>query len=766
MSVSAPGKAFLIGEYAVLEGAPSLVTAVDVRAVAHAPREGGRGQVSSVVHCAHARAVEYLQQAGVEAAGDEGFPEVDTGRFYQGSRKLGLGSSAAVTAAVVGYHLAAHGLDPRDPEVLRDALELAMAAHAEAQGGGGSGADVAAAVLGGTLRFEQGKAVSVRPLPGLHLGFVDAGYPAITSELVRRVRQGQAAHPDRYAAAMAVLSDAARRFIDAYLLDDGVASPSLPEAELQARFERLREATDLHNRGLLMLQELAGATFITAEIATIIEQAEAAGLCAKPSGASGGDLVLVMATDRSALDRLGERLRRVHGLVLRTDLVADAEGLRAEARLPTNSRLAGFFKLSIDARRRAVAEASGLSMERLRELDAGSFDVQRANHMIENVVGTLELPLAIATNFRVNGRDFLVPMCVEEASVVAAASNAAKMIRAGGGFAAHSDPPWMIAQVQLTPPSDGTSTVDANAAAQAIREAGERLLALADEAHPRLLIRGGGARELEVRVVDPAMVVVHVLVDCQDAMGANLLNTVAETVAPELEALTGWQAGLRILSNLSDRRCAHVSARVPPEALAGRGYSGPQVVDGIVSASRFAELDPYRATTHNKGIMNGVDAVVLATGNDWRAMEAAAHAYAARDGRYGPLAIWRKDEAGWLEGTMSLPAAVGVVGGATRTHPVARLALEILGCQSGAELGQVMAAAGLASNLAALRALATEGISRGHMSLHARSVALGAGAQGSEVEALARALVDSGEIKAERAAALLLQMRTTGRTDA
>src|SRR5690606_12441474 len=193
-----------------------------------------------------------------------------------------------------------------------------------------------------------------------------------------------------------------------------------------------------------------------------------------------------------------------------------------------------------------------------------------------------------------------------------------------------------------------------------------------------LLIRGGGARELEVRVVDPAMVVVHVLVDCQDAMGANLLNTVAETVAPELEALTGWQAGLRILSNLSDRRCAHVSARVPPEALAGRGYSGPQVVDGIVSASRFAELDPYRATTHNKGIMNGVDAVVLATGNDWRAMEAAAHAYAARDGRYRPLAIWRRGEDGHLEGQMSLPTAVGVVGGATRVHPVCRLALEIL----------------------------------------------------------------------------------------
>lgn len=762
VSVSAPGKAFLIGEYAVLEGAPSLVTAVDVRAVAHDPLPGEPlPQVTSVVRCAHARVVEYLQQIGVATAGDDGFAVVDTGRFHAGARKLGLGSSAAVTAAVVGYHLAAHGLDPRDPEVLSDALELAMAAHAEAQGGGGSGADVAAAVLGGTLRFQAGKATPVRPLPGLHMGFVDAGYPAITSELVRRVRQGQAAHPEKYDAAMAVLSDAARRFIDAYLLPDASVegAAALPEPELQERFARLRQATAAHNQGLRMLQEMAGVTFVTAEIATIIEQAEALGLAAKPSGASGGDLVVVLATDRSQLDRLGERLRRVHGLVLRTDLVGHAEGLRADRRPPTNSRIGGFFKLSVEERRRAISEATGVPMERLAELDAGSFDVHRANHMIENVVGTLELPLAIATNFRINGRDYLVPMCVEEASVVAAASNAAKMIRAGGGFGAHSDPPWMIAQVQLTPLPDGPP--DADAAALAIRQSADRLLALADEAHPRLIIRGGGARELEVRVVDPAMIVVHVLVDCQDAMGANLLNTVAETVAPALEALTGWQAGLRILSNLSDRRCAHVSARIPPQALEGKGFGGPQVVDGIVSASRFAELDPYRATTHNKGIMNGVDAVVLATGNDWRAMESAAHAYAARSGRYGPLAVWRKGEDGWLEGHMSLPAAVGVVGGATRTHPVARLALEILGCKGGAELGQVMAAAGLASNLAALRAMVTEGISRGHMSLHARSVALGAGAEGPEVEQLARALVEHGEIKAERAVLLLAELRAT-----
>ncbi|MEM9462071.1 MAG: hydroxymethylglutaryl-CoA reductase, degradative [Myxococcota bacterium] len=757
--VSAPGKAFLIGEYAVLEGAPSIVTAVDVRAVAHAPADGVTPTMSAVVRCAHARAMDYLQQVG-EADVGESAPVVDTGRFYLGARKLGLGSSAAVTAAVVGYHLATHGLDPRDPEVQPVALSLAMAAHAEAQGGGGSGADVAAAVLGGTLYFKQGQAQPVRPLPGLHLGFVDAGYPAITSELVRRVREGEAAHPDKYTAAMEVLSAAAQEFIAAYVTEPSGDAPGSPRPgidDLAERFDRIRAACREHNRGLHLLQDMAGATFITPEIATIIEQTEAAGLAAKPSGASGGDLVVVMAPDATALDRLAEHLRRAHGLVMRTDLRPHADGLRADERLPTNSRLAGFFKLSVAQRREAVATASGLALDRLAQLDAGSFGVQHADGMIENVVGTMELPLAIATNFRINGRDVLVPMCVEEASVVAAASNAAKMIRAGGGFAAHSDPPWMIAQVQLTPPPE--ATLEATPAVAAIEAARERLLARADEAHPRLLIRGGGTRGLEVRVVDPAMIVVHVLVDCRDAMGANLLNTVAETVAPDLEALTGWQAGLRILSNLSDRRCAHLSARVPPEALATGSFAGPQVVDGIVSASRFAELDPYRATTHNKGIMNGVDAVVLATGNDWRAMEASAHAYAARSGRYGPLAVWRKGDDGWLEGEMSLPAAVGVVGGATRTHPVARLALEILGCTSGAELGQVMAAAGLASNLAALRALATEGIQRGHMSLHARSLALGAGAAGPEVEALARALVDCGEIKAERAQQLLQQLR-------
>jgi degradative hydroxymethylglutaryl-CoA reductase len=377
--------------------------------------------------------------------------------------------------------------------------------------------------------------------------------------------------------------------------------------------------------------------------------------------------------------------------------------------------------------------------------------------MIENVVGTFDLPLAVATNFRINGRDVLVPMCVEEASVVAAASNAAKMIREGGGFAAHSDPPWMIAQIQLDKPAGAKHEVMGVLAM--VREHEGELLAVADAEHPRLVGRGGGARAIEVRALAEDMAVVHVLIDCQDAMGANLVNAVAEAVAERLAALTGWEPGLRILSNLADRRRAHVSARVPPEALATKGMQGAEVAARIASASRFAELDPYRAATHNKGIMNGVDAVVLATGNDWRAMESSAHAYAALNGRYGPLATWKVGPGGWLDGTMSLPAAVGVVGGATQAHPVAKIALEILGNPSAAFLGQVMAAAGLASNLAALKAMATEGIQRGHMSLHARSVALSAGAVGAEVEQLAARLVEVGEIKVERAAQLLAQLR-------
>ena len=739
LTVSAPGKAFLIGEYAVLEGAPAYVTAVDVRAVAHDASDDRPAASSAVVNCAHARTAAFLEARGAVIGSA---PAVETGGFTLGHRKLGLGSSAAVAAAVVGYHLAAAGLELADDETRAHALALAQAAHAESQGGTGSGADVATAVHGATIRFVDRKVDAVT-LPGwLALGFVDAGAPAVTSSFVQAVRASATHAAQGYREGMSLLRAAAAGFAEAIAAAGG-------------GFASLREAVALHVRGLEVLQRAAAVPILTDAIVGIVELCAKAGVAAKPSEAGGGDLVVLFAPDRGAIDRLAEPLRQL-GWPLLGELRAPSEGLRTDARVPTVSRLSGFFKLSPAARRRAVAEATGLPPERLEALAQARLDEAHADHMIENVVGTFELPLAIATNFRINGRDVLVPMCVEEASVVAAASNAAKMIREGGGFAAHSDPPWMIAQVQLVREGARRSAVDVLAV---VREHEHELLALADAAHPRLVARGGGARAIEARVLADDMTVVHVLVDCQDAMGANLLNTVAEQVAVRLAALTGWNPGLRILSNLADRRRAHVACRVPAAALAGKGFTGPEVVARIVAASRFAELDPYRAATHNKGIMNGVDAVVLATGNDWRAMESSAHAYAAQTGRYGPLATWRVGDEGHLEGRMSLPAAVGVVGGSTQAHPVAKLALEILGAPSAAFLGQVMAAAGLASNLAALRAMATEGIQRGHMSLHARAVALSAGAVGTEVERLATLLVECGEIKVERATALLATLR-------
>ncbi|MDC0671884.1 hydroxymethylglutaryl-CoA reductase, degradative [Nannocystis radixulma] len=752
LAVSAPGKAFLIGEYAVLAGATALVTAVGRRAVASHCDDPDRPPASPLTEAAYAHVRAYLsERTGTFAPGP--LTSVDTGSFAAGARKLGLGSSAAAVAAVVGFHLAEAGLDPEDPEVRAVALRLAQTAHAQVQGGG-SGADVACAVLGGTIAFTRGEApVPVAHPAWLHVGFFDAGAPAITASFVQQVRAAGERDPAGHAAATDLLRRAADLFRSGYTSAD-------PDAGLTA----IRDAVALHNEGLRALQRLSDAPIVTPTIAAIVDQAARMGLAAKPSGAGGGDLVVVFAARQADLDLLGERLQREHGLAAIGRLPVAAPGLRRDERPPLSSRMSGFFRLGVHGRRDAVATATAIPRDRFAALDPGSLDLGSADNLIENVIGTLELPLAVATNFRINGRDFLVPMAVEEASVVAAASNAAKMIRAGGGFYARSDPPWMVAQVQLTAPrSPGSESRPADLAVAAITAARADLLALADSAHPRLIARGGGSRDLLVRVLAPDMLVVDVVVDCQDAMGANLLNTIAEVLAPRLSDMTGWTAGLRILSNLADRRCAHVTCRVPPNVLAGGGFSGAAAAAGIASASRFAELDPYRAATHNKGVMNGVDAVVLATGNDWRAMEAGAHAYAGLTGTYRPLATWRLDAEGWLCGAISLPAAVGVVGGATKVHPAARLALEILGATSGAELGQVMAAVGLASNLAALRALATEGIQRGHMSLHARAVALGAGAHGPEVDLLVHRLVQSAEIKHDRAVILLHELRSESR---
>jgi hydroxymethylglutaryl-CoA reductase len=380
-----------------------------------------------------------------------------------------------------------------------------------------------------------------------------------------------------------------------------------------------------------------------------------------------------------------------------------------------SSRLPGLFRLDVAERRALVEKAAGLAPGTLgSELAGGGLDLATADQMIENVVGTYALPFAIAPNFVVNDRELLVPMVVEEPSIVAAAANAAKMTREGGGFRAEIDEPLMTAQVQLV------DIADPDDAAKRLEKAAPALLAEAAALSPRLCARGGGPRSLSARVLsrpgepDGGMVVVHLDVDCRDAMGANLLNTLAETLAPRLADLARARPALRILTNLSDQRLARVTARVPRAAL---GDDDPAL---IVSASRFAELDPYRAATHNKGILNGVDAVLVATGNDWRGVEAGAHAYAATSGRYHPLAVWRL-EGDVLVGSLVMPMAVGTIGGALRCHPGARLALAILGVSTAAELAGVVAAAGLATNLAALRALAHEGIQEGHMSLHRRA---------------------------------------------
>jgi hydroxymethylglutaryl-CoA reductase len=409
------------------------------------------------------------------------------------------------------------------------------------------------------------------------------------------------------------------------------------------------------------------------------------------------------------------------------------------------SRLPGFYKVTIPERRALVCDVTGSDPQDIeRALDGGGLDADTADKFVENVLGTYGLPYGVALNVRVNGHDHVVPMVIEEPSVVAAASNAAKMVRAGGGFVADADPPHMIAQVQLR------DVRDARAAVARIEAHAAEIAALADRSIPGLVARGGGTRGVEARVLADDLVVVHIILDCQDAMGANLVNSVAEAVAERLAVIAEARVGLRILSNLSDKRCVRVRCRIPAEALATDEMSGSEVIDGIVNASRFAELDPYRAATHNKGIMNGVDAVVIATGNDWRAVEAGAHAFATRTGTYQPLAIWRRD-GDVLVGALEMPMALGTVGGTLRVHPAARLSLRMLGVTDAQELAGIVAAVGLASNLAAVRALASDGIQRGHMGLHARSVALAAGAAGGLVERVAAMIVEARDITVEGA---------------
>ncbi len=423
-----------------------------------------------------------------------------------------------------------------------------------------------------------------------------------------------------------------------------------------------------------------------------------------------------------------------------------------------NSRIAGFYNLSLGERRTKVAEAAGLELPDLSAYwTSGGIDPEAADHMIENVIGTHALPLGIGLNFQVNGRDVLVPMAVEEPSVVAGASFMAKLARAGGGFSATTSEPLMIGQMQVL------DVANLNEAQLKLYEHKSELLALADEIDPVLKKFGGGARDLEVRIIADSpiggFIVVHLIYDVRDAMGANAVNTACERLAPQVEAITGGRVHLRILSNLTDRRLARARCTIPLQDLAFDNFSGEQVRDGIIAAYAFAAVDPYRAATHNKGIMNGVDAVVIATGNDWRAIEAGAHSYAARSGQYTSLSTWNKDADGNLAGTLEMPMAVGIIGGATKVHPAARAALKLMGVKTAAELAEIIVSVGLAQNMAALRALATEGIQRGHMTLHARQVAIAAGASGEQVEKLAAQLVAEKVVRIDRAEEILKEMK-------
>ena len=428
--------------------------------------------------------------------------------------------------------------------------------------------------------------------------------------------------------------------------------------------------------------------------------------------------------------------------------------MRSQEKLST---LSGFYLKPINERKDVVRSWAELSTPDMNMLANGGLSLVEADLMIENVVGVYNLPFGIATNFLINDRNYLVPMVVEEPSVVAACSFAAKLFRERGGFRASSDDPIMIGQIQL---------LDLEDLEVAIRQLGTRkaeLLNRANETAGSIASRGGGAIDLVARPFRDTpvgdMVILHLYFDVRDAMGANAINSAVEHLAPLVEEITGARVNLRILSNLCDKRKARAEGVIPAAALATNEISGRQVVDAILEAAVFAELDPYRAATHNKGIMNGIDALMIATGNDWRATEAGAHAFAAQDAGYTSLSKWWKDEAGDLRGSIELPLAVGIVGGATRVHPVAQVSLKMLNVESAQQLAEVAAAVGLAQNLAAIRALATDGIQSGHMRMHARQLALAAGAAGNDVLTIAHEMIYEGNIRLERAKALVRQRK-------
>ena len=413
-----------------------------------------------------------------------------------------------------------------------------------------------------------------------------------------------------------------------------------------------------------------------------------------------------------------------------------------------NSTYSGFYKLSVEERLKEVAEFANLEDKHIKTIQNPEIlDIEKADNMIENVIGRFTLPLGVALNFMINGKDYIIPMVTEEASVVAAASNAAKLARDSGGFYTNNTGSIMIAQVQVT------DILDVDYTRIIIYEHKDEILKICNERDPILVKYGGGAKDIDVRIInskDEDFIVVHLKVNTLDAMGANAVNSMAEAVAPFIEKITGGKVYLRILSNLAVERLSRSRTKVKKEALGGE-----EVVDKIVSAYKFANADPFRATTHNKGIMNGISAVVLATGNDTRAIESGAHSYAAISGKYKSLTTWQKDKDGDLVGTIEIPLAVGLVGGATKIHPVAQAAIKILGVKTAGELGDIIASVGLAQNLAAIKALATEGIQRGHMSLHAKNIAVTAGAKGKELDRIVKKMIEDKNINLDYAKSLL-----------
>jgi len=420
-----------------------------------------------------------------------------------------------------------------------------------------------------------------------------------------------------------------------------------------------------------------------------------------------------------------------------------------------NSRISGFHRKSLQERLKIVADFAGLDPAITESLaNTGSLDLELADHLVENVVSSMNIPLGIATNMKIDGEDLLIPMATEESSVVAAVCNAARQCYDVGGFTTSMSGTLMIAQIQTIEVSDP------HAARLRILERRDEIKAICDECDPVLLKFGGGFRDLEVRVLDSLggpMLITHLIVDTRDAMGANAVNTMAEKVAPHVAQWTGGRVYLRILSNLADRRLARAHAVWHLDQI-----GGAEVRDGILSAYHFAAADPYRAATHNKGIMNGISAVVLATGNDTRAVEAGAHAYAAREGHYGSLSRFEKTADGHLSGSIEVPMPVGLIGGATKVHPTAQASLKILGVTSAERLARIIAAVGLAQNFSALKALATTGIQKGHMALHAQNIAMMAGAVGEEIERVARVLVERGTVRQDIAQTVLQELRGAG----